>query len=134
MACFLVPMGEAIVTTVVQKKVVEKREKKVGEGKTRKIGLSWSQKLSWLNKLLWGGIILLAFEHIWHGEVVLWPPFLTAMKNPADIGPMLHEMATIGVGMAIFVTLVWAIIVMVTELKVKALPETEVKSSNVGGR
>ncbi len=32
MACFLVPAGEAIVTTVVQK-VVEKREKGVGGGK-----------------------------------------------------------------------------------------------------
>jgi len=45
MACFLVPMGEAIVTTAVQK-VVENREKKVGEEKTRNTGLKWSLKLS----------------------------------------------------------------------------------------
>lgn len=133
MACFLAPMGEAIATTVVQKKVVEEKEKKVSEDKASKTRLSWSRKLSWLNKLLWGGTILLAFEHIWHGEVVLWPPFLTAMKNPADIGPMLYELGTIGVSMAVFVTLVWAIVVMIAELKIKALPETEVKPANRGG-
>jgi len=126
MACFLVPMGEAIVTTVVQK-VVENKEKKVGDEWTTKTGLSWSRKLSWLNKLLWGGTILLAFEHIWHGEIVPWPPFLTAMENPADVAPMLHEMATVGVVMAVTVTAVWAIMVMVAELKAKAVPEAKVK-------
>jgi hypothetical protein len=65
MACFLVPMGEAIVTTVVQK-VVENREKKNNREETKTAGLKWSKRLSWLNKLLWGGTILLAFEHVWH--------------------------------------------------------------------
>jgi hypothetical protein len=125
-------MGEAIVTTVVQK-VVESREKKVGGERTKKTGLSWSRKLSWLNKLLWGGTILLALEHIWHGEVVPWPPFLTAMRNPADVAPMLHEVATVGVAMAVFVTIVWAIMVMVAELKAKAVPEAKVKPVSGGG-
>ena len=131
MACFLVPMGEAIVTTVVQK-VVENKEKKVGEEGTTKTGLSWSRKLSWLNKLLWGGTILLAFEHIWHGEIVPYPPFLTAMENPADVAPMLQEVATVGVGMAIFVTIVWGIIVMIAELKTKAMPEVKVEPISGG--
>ena len=130
MACFLVPAGEAVVTTIVQK-VVENREKKVGGERTKKTGLSWSRRLSWLNKLLWGGTILLALEHVWHGEVVPWPPFLTAMKNPGDVAPMLHEIATVGVAMAITVTVVWAIMVMVAELKAKAVPEA--KGNPVGG-
>ncbi len=79
MACFLVPMGEAIVTTVVQK-VVENREKKVGGEKANSMGLKWSRRLGWLNKMLWGGTALLALEHVWHGEVVPWPPFLTAVS------------------------------------------------------
>lgn len=135
MACFLVPMGEAIVTTGVQKvveksekknggeKAVEKRQKKDSREKIEKGGLSWSRRLSWLNKLLWGGTILLAFEHLWHGEIVPWPPFLTAMENPADVGPMLHEMATIGTAMAITCTVIWGIIILVAELKSKAVPE-----------
>ncbi len=131
MACFLVPMGEAIVTTVVQK-VVDKREKKVDGERAVKTGVSWSRRLSWLNKLLWGGTILLALEHVWHGEVVPWPPFLTAMENPGDVAPMLHEIATVGVAMAIAVTVVWAIIVLIAERKAKYVPEVKLKPISGG--
>jgi hypothetical protein len=130
MACFLVPMGEAIVTSVVQK-VVDNREKKVGGEKAKKTGLSWSRRLGWLNKMLWGGTILLALEHVWHGEVVPWPPFLTAMENPANVAPMLHEMAVFGGAMAITITVVWGIMILIAELKAKATPE--VKVSPVSG-
>lgn len=121
MACFVAPMGEAIIMTVVQK-VVEKREKKAAGENAGKIGLTWSKRLGWLNKMLWGGSILLAFEHVWHGEVVPWPPFLTAMKNPADTSAMLHEIATVGVAMAVAVTAVWGIMILVAERKNKAVP------------
>lgn len=120
MACFLVPMGEAVITTVLQK-VVEKKEKEAQVKSTSQTGLKWSRKLSWLNRLLWGGVLLLAMEHAWHGEIVPWPPFLTAMSNPAQVGPMLHEMATIGTGMALFVTLVWALLILIVDLKVTPL-------------
>ena len=135
MACFLVPAGEAIVTTVVQK-VVENKEKKDGGEKASVTGLKWSRRLSWLNKMLWGGSLLLALEHVWHGEIVPWPPFLTAMENPADVAPMLHEMATFGSAMAITVTAVWGIMVLVAELKSRAVLETpvpEIKEALVSG-
>ena len=113
MACFVVPAAEAIVTTVVQK-VMEKKEKASGEAEVRADSaakkaakLPFSAKLKWLNNLLWGGSVLLAFEHVWHGEVVPWFPFLTAAGDPADAAEMLHEMATTGVSMAALVTLVW---------------------------
>jgi hypothetical protein len=131
MACFLVPAGEAIVTTVVQK-VVENREKKDSGARTPKTGLTWSRRLSWLNKLLWGGTILLALEHVWHGEVVPWPPFLTAMENPADIAPMLHEMATFGGAMAATITVVWGIMILVAELKAKAAPRVQESPASGG--
>jgi hypothetical protein len=130
MACFLVPVGEAIVTTVVQK-VVEKRETKTGGDITGKTGLTWGRRLGWLNKMLWGGSILLALEHVWHGEVVPWPPFLTAMRNPGDVGPMLHEIATVGVAMAVTVTVVWGLMILITEQKARALPS--VKSTPASG-
>jgi hypothetical protein len=131
MACFLAPVAEAIATTVVQK-VVEKRGKKTGDGKSETIGLTWGKRLGWLNKMLWGGSILLAFEHLWHGEIVPWPPFLTAMNNPADVAPMLHEIATIGTAMAVAITVVWGIMVLVVELKIKATGK-EKTISTVGG-
>jgi len=130
MACFLVPMGEAIVTTVVQK-VVENRERKIGGERVNNATLS--RRLSWLNKMLWGGTALLALEHVWHGEVVPWPPFLTAMKNPAEIGPMLHEMATIGVAMAIAVTVVWGVMVLISERKAgAAMPKVKESPASRG--
>ena len=57
---------------------------------------------------------MLAFEHIWHGEVTPWFPFLTKAANPADAAEMLHEMATSGVAMAVLVTAVWTGMVLVT--------------------
>ena len=113
MACFTVPAVEAIVVTVV-KKVIEKKEKQPEEVSVVLDGtpetaykIPFSRKLKWLTNLLWGGSALLAFEHVWHGEVVPWFPFLTAAADPADAAEMLHEMATVGVSMAALVTLVW---------------------------
>ena len=106
MACFLVPMGGAIGVSIAQKAV---------KGKEKKEQIKKKWHLDWLSKLLWGGTILLAIEHIWHGEVIPWPPFLTAMKNPADIPEMLHEMATSGVAMAGAITAMWGIMVLVAQ-------------------
>ncbi|MCX8126402.1 MAG: hypothetical protein N3E40_04600, partial [Dehalococcoidia bacterium] len=68
MACFVVPGGEAVVTTVIQK-VLERREKKAAEKGEHGTGTGWSRKLGWLNRMLWGGTLLLALEHVWHGAV-----------------------------------------------------------------
>jgi hypothetical protein len=125
-------MGEAIVTSVVQR-VVQNKEANAPRGGATEPGLTWSRKLGWLNRLLWGGTALLAFEHLWHGEIVPWPPFLTAMENPADVAPMLHEIATIGTGMAVFVTIIWLLIVTIADQKVRALPKVRVDSV-AGGR
>ena len=101
MACFLVSAAEALVVTVAAK-TIEKKEKD-----TERITVPFSGKLKWLRNMLWGGSALLAFEHVWHGEVVPWFPFLTAASDPADAAEMLHEMATVGVAMAVLVTAVW---------------------------
>ena len=76
----------------------------------------FSTKMKWLNHLLWGGSGLLAFEHLWHGEITPFFPFLTAAADPADAAEMLHEMATSGVAMAVLVTLVWGGIVIVSNV------------------
>ncbi len=109
MACFLVSAAEAAVVKVIEK-AEEKKELKLAEsGKSveQTAHIPMSRKLRWLTSLLFGGAVLLAFEHIWHGEVVPWFPFLTAMSDPADAAEMFNEMATVGVTMAVLVTLVW---------------------------
>ncbi|MEA4853753.1 MAG: hypothetical protein VB082_05730 [Christensenella sp.] len=122
MACFLAPVAEAIVVSVVKKRIQKKEKLSLSdsyrdsslkpEEQTGKI--PFSKKLGWLSNMLWGGSFLLAIEHIWHGEVVPWPPFLTAMSNPSEIGPMLAEIATVGVAMAGLITAIWGIMVWVT--------------------
>ena len=133
MACFLAPAALAVATTVAQK-VVERKEKEAGSvGETvSRSGGKWTQRLRWLNTMLWGGVILLALEHVWHGEVVPWPPFLTAMETPGEVGPMLHELATYGVTMAVVVTAVWAVMVVVAELRAKAANVSGVEPASPG--
>lgn len=123
MACFLVPTTEAIVTTVVQKVVKKKEGDKVSEDKP-----SFSEKLKWLNGMLWGGSGLLAFEHLWHGEITPFFPFLTAANDPADTAEMLHEMATSGSAMAILVTAVWAGAVIVSNKITASQPKDKKKA------
>lgn len=122
MACFLVPTAEVIVTSIVTK-AEESREKKEADEKKQsvieEIKIPLSKKLHWLNRLLLGGAVLLAFEHLWHGEVVPWFPFLTAAGNPGDTATMLHEMSTVGVSMAILVTAVWVVMCFVADSMVR---------------
>lgn len=132
MACFLVPTVEAVVVTAVA------RAKKKSEQQTEiqkiaveessqlevpdsEISVPTSRKLTWLSYLLWGGALLLAFEHVWHGEVVPWFPFLTAAADPSDAAEMLHEMSTIGVTMAVLVTAAWGAVVAVVNGKVSKI-------------
>jgi hypothetical protein len=105
--------------------VAEQREKK-DDSEKKATGIKWSRRLGWLNKMLWGGSILLALEHIWHGEIIARAPFLTAMQNPADTATMLHEMATVGVAMAVAITAIWGIIVLVAEIKARTAPKAEI--------
>ena len=132
MACFLVSAAEAVAVTVAAK-IVKNNEMKAESAKLAKNAefetgkekkLPWSRKLMILAKLLWGGAFLLCYEHIWHGEVVPWFPFLTAMNDPGDTAEMLSEMGSIGVTMAIIVTVTWAIMMFVAD-KIMERPDPE---------
>ena len=114
MACFLVPTTEAIVTTIAKKSIDKSAEKF-----HREITNPFVKRMNWLNNMLWGGSALLAFEHVWHGEVTPWFPFLTNAANPQDAAAMLGEMATSGVAMAALVTAAWAAMVLVTNAAAK---------------
>ena len=107
MACFLVPAAEAVVVSTAAR-VLKSREAAEKSMPRMESHLPLSRKLGWLSNLLWGGSALLAYEHLWHGEIVPWFPFLTAAENPAAFAEMLHEMSTVGVTMAAVVTAVWA--------------------------
>ena len=131
MACFTVPAAEAIITTVAEKIIKSKEQKMALSGAVNTKAesedsekISLSTKIGWLNKMLWGGSALLAFEHVWHGEVVPFFPFLTAVKD-GNAMEMLHEMATAGVCMALLVTAVWGIMVGVVSMMEKKSKKTD---------
>ena len=126
MACFLVPASEAVITTIAEKVIHAKECKSVSTEKTSTDAaekIRFSTKLGWLNKLLWGGSALLAFEHVWHGEVIPTVPFLTAVQN-GETAEMLGEMGTAGVGMALLVTAVWLGMVVVSSVMEKRTTAT----------
>ena len=119
MACFLVPVAEAAVVTAAAQ-VVKMKEKKKGTAHTaEEPAIPFSRKLQWLCNLLWGGALLLAFAHQWHGEVVPWFPFLTAACDPAEAAVMLSEMSSVGVTMAVLVTAVWVGMLVVCNVLLK---------------
>ena len=137
MACFTVPAAEAIVVGVAYL-AVKHSENKVtvkanpGSSAVSEEKIPFSRKLGWLFNLLMGGAFLLAFEHLWHGEVVPWYPFLTAMADAADKAEMLHEMSTVGVTMAIAVTAVWGVMLAVSRsLEKRSSKESKVEENAV---
>ena len=127
MACFLVPGTEAIVVTaaaVLLKKYEQNKTQVKLTANHRQpdapVKTGFARKLFWLADLLWGGVILLAFEHLWHGEVVPFFPFLTAAKEgPEAVSEMLGEMGTVGVSMAALITVVWVGMLIVSKVMEK---------------
>ena len=106
MACFTVPLATAVAASAVKSALPDSARRNPFVG-----------KLNWLGKMMFGGSFLLAIEHVYHGEIIFTPPFLTAAKEgPEAVGEMLHEMATRGVAMTVLLVAVWAAMVMVSEV------------------
>ena len=121
MACFLVSATVGI-GTAVARHIVKRHENKLElEGKAQlpeKFGsdVKWSKKLGYLELTLFSGSFVLALEHILHGEVVPFPPFLTAAADPSEAAEMLTEMGTVGVTMLAILLVAWAAGVFVVDL------------------
>ena len=137
MACFLVSATVGIGVSVARH-IVKHHEKKLElEGKTQlpeKFGsdIKWSQKLAYLELTLFSGSFVLGLEHIFHGEIVPFPPFLTAASNPADLAEMLTEMGTVGVAMLAILLVAWGVGVLIADYfkfkkRKKGLKEAVVK-------
>ena len=108
MACFTVPLAGAAAVGAAHKALGAKSAN------------PFVVRLPWLVKMALGGSFLLAIEHIYHGEIIMTPPFLTAAKEgPEAVSAMLHEMATVGVSMAVLLTVVWVGMVVVSDFVLK---------------
>ena len=96
MACFIVPLTQAIATTAYRKHS--------GQSDTF-VG----RNLRTLELMLWGGSVMLIVDHILNGELVWYWPFFTALEVEGGGAVMLREILTVGVPISIAVTAVWAI-------------------------
>ena len=88
MACFTAPLAQALVVSAARSACKDKAAKSRNP---------FVRRLGWLQKMLFGGSFLLAVEHVWH-----------------NTSEMLHEIATLGVAMAVLITAVWAGMVLVS--------------------
>ncbi|MFA5107797.1 MAG: hypothetical protein WC497_05760 [Patescibacteria group bacterium] len=84
MACFLAPTTAAIILTRVRNKIPPRYH------------------IEWLLTLLWGGVVWLIPEHIFHGEIVFYLPFFTA-----GLSNIIHEVLRVGVPMTLAAITVW---------------------------
>lgn len=114
MACFVTPLTLGLMIALI-KRVFRSFSDRV--------------KLVILEITLLGGSIILAVEHAWNGEIVPYPPFLTALNNPADTASLINEVAVVGGLMSLASTMPWLTIILYE--RIKAL-KTLFKASNLG--
>lgn len=96
MACFIAPLVEAIAVTAI-----------------RKSGLNgnspYLQHLPDLEKMLWGGTLMLIVDHIINGELTWTFPFFTSLGQTGGAAILWREVLTVGVPMALALTAAWAV-------------------------
>lgn len=96
MSCFLVPMTQAVVTSVWRKH----NEKSIASPEASAL----RRHLPTLEKMLWGGTIVLLVDHLIHGELLVFS---------------LRELLTVGVPMSLVLTAIWAGWALVSERRKK---------------
>jgi hypothetical protein len=96
MACFIAPLVEAIAVTAI-----------------RKSGLNgnspYLQHLPDLEKMLWGGTLMLIVDHIINGELTWTFPFFTSLGQTGGAAILWREVLTVRVPMALALTAAWAV-------------------------
>ena len=113
MACFSAPLAAAVVTGVVRRAAAKSPEQPGT--------ISWATKLGWLEKLFFGGCALLAFEHVWHGEIIFQFPFLTGVRD-GNTAEVLKEIATVGGTMTALIFAIWIGMLVVSAAIVRRTP------------
>ena len=106
MACFIVPLTQAVATTVYRVC-------------TKQTDTFVGRNLKTLELMLWGGTIMLLVDHIINGEVTWRYPFFTALTETGGAEVMLREMLTVGLPMSVVLTLVWIGYALIKERRLK---------------
>ena len=83
MACFIAPLAEAIAVTAIRKSGL-----KAGNA-------PFLRRLPDLEKMLWGGTLMLIVDHIINGELTWAFPFFTALTQTDGAAVMWKEVLTV---------------------------------------
>lgn len=110
MSCFVVPLVQAVVTSSYRK---------ANQKKIEKSHSALLHHIPALEKMLWGGSVMLVVDHVINGELTWRFPFFTALENAGGGAVMLREMLTVGVPMSLIITAVWAVYALVKSHKTK---------------
>ena len=96
MACFIAPLVEAIAVTAIRKSGLKGNS-------------PYLQHLPDLEKMLWGGTLMLIVDHIINGELTWTFPFFTSLGQTGGAAILWREVLTVGVPMALTLTAAWGI-------------------------
>jgi len=110
MACFIVPLAQAVATTIYRRQTRNNENKSI-----------LSANLPRLETMLYGGSAMLIVDHIISGEVMPMFPFFSALMEEGGQWVMLREMLTVGVPMSIVVTFLWAVSVAISARRNKSV-------------
>ena len=136
MACFIVPLVQAVATTVYRKRhaaaiaapdapVLRHRlpdlEKMLWGAIAAPDAPVLRHRLPDLEKMLWGGTLMLIVDHIINGELTWRFPFFTALDQAGGGLVMLREMLTVGVPMSLVLTAAWLVWALVKEKQILSL-------------
>ena len=108
MSCFIVPLAQAMVTSTYRK---------VNEKSIENSHSALKRHIPALEKMLWGGSVMLVVDHIINGELTWRFPFFTALEEAGGGAVMLREMLTVGVPMSLVITAVWVVYALLKERK-----------------
>ena len=108
MSCFIVPLTQAIVTSAIRN---------TNDKNNRSDHSAFARHLPALEKMLWGGSVMLVVDHIINGELTWKFPFFTALELEGGGAVMLREMLTVGLPMSLTITAIWAVYTIVKERK-----------------
>ena len=104
-------MAQAIVTSAYRK---------VNEKSIKTADSALKRQIPALEKMLWGGTVMLIVDHIINGELTWQYPFFTALET-GGFPVMLRELLTVGVPMSLVLTAIWAIYAILKERRTRTV-------------
>ncbi|MEM4718113.1 MAG: hypothetical protein QXE81_05075 [Desulfurococcaceae archaeon] len=94
MACFITPLSIGLLIKVIRRFLLKEL----------------SIRFDALETMLIGGSLVLMIEHILNGEIVAYPPFLTAASSPEYMPILIREITIVGGSMTIAVVATWIVV------------------------